>query len=49
MLVASAGEKRVRLFFTIELVLLVTIRDSLLLNVVMLLVPNEALIEWQQG
>ncbi|MCA9229277.1 MAG: DUF2585 family protein [Planctomycetales bacterium] len=41
--------KTCALFFTIELVLLVTIRDSLLLNVVMLLVPNEALIEWQQG
>jgi len=37
------------LFFAIEGLLLVTIRDSLLLNVVMLLVPNEALIEWQKG
>jgi len=37
------------LFFAIEGMLLMTIRDSLLLNVVMLLVPNEALIEWQQG
>jgi hypothetical protein len=36
------------LFLSIEVVLLVTLRDSLLLNVLMLLVSSEALIEWQK-
>jgi hypothetical protein len=37
------------LFVAVEAVLLVTIRDSLLLNVVMLLTPLDVIREWQMG
>ena len=37
------------LFFAVELALLLTIRDSLLLNVIMLLFPSESILEWQSA
>lgn len=37
------------LFFAIELVLIATIRDSLLLNILMLFMPIQAIKAWQMG
>jgi len=37
------------LFVLVEAVLLVTIRDSLLLNVIMLVAPSETILQWQSS
>lgn len=42
-------KKSVALFLLVELGLVVTIRDSLVLNIVMLLWPLDALKQWQMG
>jgi len=39
----------VALFVIVEVVLVLTIRDSLLLNVIMLVLPSDALLEWQSN
>lgn len=36
-------------FFATEIALLLTIRDSLILNVIMLTFPSEAILQWQSG
>jgi len=41
--------KTVVLTFAIELVLLATIRDNLLLNIIMLIYPSDAIRHWQLG
>jgi hypothetical protein len=49
-LARRAGLKiSVAIFFVIEGILLITIRDSLFLNVVMLLFPLDVIKEWQLG
>lgn len=42
-------KKTLALFVVFEIGLLFTIRDSLLLNILMLIFPNEALIKWQSS
>lgn len=42
-------KKTLALFVIFETVLLITIKDSLLLNIFMLIYPNDALIQWQSG
>lgn len=39
----------VAIFLAVEVTLLLTIRDSLLLNVIMLVYPSDAILQWQAG